>query len=636
MSKKQETKSAAPRQAGFLGKLLAVLPLFPVLAVVCIVPLVTHFYKYNPHFQEFLWFSNTTEAYDVFLYYKGLVLRIIAVIMAVYMAVDIVRNRGKENDSYAAKDTQTGKLPAIFKTNPWLIPLIAFAILAFLSTLVSGYRSFGFSGIYEQHESIWVVLSYCMVCVYTWYVVRQQEDLGWIAGAFAILMIILIALGIPQLLGKDFFETDLGRRLILGDLYKEAKDRLMFNFSGSGNHQVFMTLYNPNYVGMFANLALPVLLSLVLASKKIWQKLFWAAASLGMFVCVLGSGSRTFLFGFAFCLVVAVFFYRKWLLRHIYVPILAVVLFIGAGAYYFHSINVNFVSYVKNALQPAPDNYILSDIVLHDDHIELDYNGAVLNISYNVVTEDGGTGVIYHFWDGNGKDVNYQVSPEGVVTLPDAPVYDPMKFQTYMTTSGSYYVNVNQAPPDAWIDGIVWNFTKTDDGYKIFTKGGKTDDIHVAPYIGFENRNHFATNRGYIWSRTLPVMLKHALLGTGQDTFVIYFPQDDYVTQYNAGFSQQLITKPHNMYLQIGTQNGIPALLCFLAVALIYLLSSAKLYWKRDVNDPIVITGIGLALGVVGYLFSGMLNDSMVVVAPLYWLMIGLGLAVNRIVRTKA
>ena len=53
-------------------------------------------------------------------------------------------------------------------------------------------------------------------------------------------------------------------------------------------------------------------------------------------------------------------------------------------------------------------------------------------------------------------------------------------------------------------------------------------------------------------------------------------------------------------------------------------------------NDPIVITGIGLALGVVGYLFSGMLNDSMVVVAPLYWLMIGLGLAVNRIVRTKA
>ena len=194
MSKKQETKSAAPRQAGFLGKLLAVLPLFPVLAVVCIVPLVTHFYKYNPHFQEFLWFSNTTEAYDVFLYYKGLVLRIIAVIMAVYMAVDIVRNRGKENDSYAAKDTQTGKLPAIFKTNPWLIPLIAFAILAFLSTLVSGYRSFGFSGIYEQHESIWVVLSYCMVCVYTWYVVRQQEDLGWIAGAFAILMIILILL----------------------------------------------------------------------------------------------------------------------------------------------------------------------------------------------------------------------------------------------------------------------------------------------------------------------------------------------------------------------------------------------------------------------------------------------------------
>ena len=38
----------------------------------------------------------------------------------------------------------------------------------------------------------------------------------------------------------------------------------------------------------------------------------------------------------------------------------------------------------------------------------------------------------------------------------------------------------------------------------------------------------------------------------------------------------------------------------------------------------------GICLGIVGYLLMGLLNDSVVAVAPLFWGMLGVGIALNR------
>ena len=42
------------------------------------------------------------------------------------------------------------------------------------------------------------------------------------------------------------------------------------------------------------------------------------------------------------------------------------------------------------------------------------------------------------------------------------------------------------------------------------------------------------------------------------------------------------------------------------------------------------IFGIGIMLGTFGYLVTGLANDSTVVVAPVYWCLLGVGMAVNR------
>ena len=42
------------------------------------------------------------------------------------------------------------------------------------------------------------------------------------------------------------------------------------------------------------------------------------------------------------------------------------------------------------------------------------------------------------------------------------------------------------------------------------------------------------------------------------------------------------------------------------------------------------IFGIGIMLGTFGYLVTGLANDSTVAVAPVYWCLLGVGMAVNR------
>lgn len=78
-----------------------------------------------------------------------------------------------------------------------------------------------------------------------------------------------------------------------------------------------------------------------------------------------------------------------------------------------------------------------------------------------------------------------------------------------------------------------------------------------------EKHYSLANNRGYIWAKTWNLLKAHPLLGTGPDTFLIAFPNDDLVGLYNSGHSGEMISKPHCLYLQIAAQTGIPSLIRF-------------------------------------------------------------------------
>ena len=157
-------------------------------------------------------------------------------------------------------------------------------------------------------------------------------------------------------------------------------------------------------------------------------------------------------------------------------------------------------------------------------------------------------------------------------------------------------------------------------------------DYVEAPSIGFEGKEKLGSARGYIWSRSLPVMLEKPIVGHGADTFFAEFPQGDLLGKlYSYGTTQMIVDKPHNLYLQIGINHSIIALLAFLAMVLAYIIDSFKLYALRKEYCSQQIVGTAITLAIIGYLGAGFFNDSIVSVAPIFWTLLGVGIAVNQL-----
>ena len=126
------------------------------------------------------------------------------------------------------------------------------------------------------------------------------------------------------------------------------------------------------------------------------------------------------------------------------------------------------------------------------------------------------------------------------------------------------------------------------------------------------------------------MLLDHMIIGTGPDTYFAEFPQGDYLAKlYSYGTAQMLVDKPHNLYLQIGIQQGGIALIAFLALVGAYLVESFRLYALRKDYTAQEAVGAAWALAVIGYLGAGFFNDSLVSVAPIFWTLLGVGIASN-------
>ena len=239
--------------------------MLPILIVLCVIPFIMRLYIYDSGLEQFAWFPERNQEPDIFLYYRSILFTVLAGAMTVVLASNIYTEWKKKRNQPGIERLKQAK---------WLYPLGGFAILALLSTLFSEYRNYGFNGIFEQFESIWVVLGYCVVLVYVFYYVRNTEQVDIVQNCLMFLLAVLGILGLGQMLGFDFFETSLGKSLFVPERYAELKDQLSFTFSGSGNHQVYLTLYNPNYVGVFTALMLPITIMFCVGNKDVKKKEF--------------------------------------------------------------------------------------------------------------------------------------------------------------------------------------------------------------------------------------------------------------------------------------------------------------------------------------------------------------------------
>jgi len=177
-------------------------------------------------------------------------------------------------------------------------------------------------------------------------------------------------------------------------------------------------------------------------------------------------------------------------------------------------------------------------------------------------------------------------------------------------------------------------FEFTDQGVLNLDVFGRRVPVKPAASLGFAGRESMFSNRGYIWSRTLPLLKDAIWLGHGPDTFFIYFPQDDRIGKYLYLYSAEaVVDKPHNLYLQTWMNTGLLSLLALIALFGYYIISSLKLYSRDRKEDLFSSVGIGCLAAVIAYLISGFVYDSNISVAPVFWGLLGLGIACNLLYR---
>ena len=583
---------------------LAMLPIFLTLVI---LPLISHFQEYRTNLETCDWQSaDAVYDVDIFLLPKSMILCVIAAFMLVLFIGFKYYKDGMLTETY---------------------PLLVYALLIGFSTLCSQYKYFALHGGQDQFESIFVLLGYLIISIYCMYSIRHEDSIRLVMYFLLIGAAIIAVIGVFQMLKLDPLRSKLGQALML---LGTSETELQF---GQPLGRVYATLFNPNYVGAYVCLTLPCTICAGFASKRIWQKIVCFILAAALLIITFGAGAKNGLIALAISCILLLIIYRKKLLARIKWLIIGcivcVLLLIGVNAVADNVIiNTMHVLYNTLTAESTASTRTIEDILTKDDEVELVMKDDSLHIKYQLLDNEM---VVFDLIDNEGTTISYETSDTKIKLLDDRfsmiEIEPCVVGETYCFT--------------VYADNLRWDFSnQVNDGtYYFLDWANKYVKLEKADSAVFTKCPQLFSGRGYIWAKTIPLLKKYIFLGAGPDSFQMVFSQYDYVDLAYEFAPNMLITRAHNMYLQMAVQTGVLSLICFLVFYGMYFVKSVKLYIKRKElldDDPYLFhIGAGLFVASFGYMLSGIVNDSLPVTAPLFWAIIGIGVAVNSLIHKK-
>lgn len=582
-----------------------------------VVPLIVSACYYRIGLKEFVWFSDSDAAYDFFLYWKGQMLILLCGLLALYVAVRQLA--GKEQGWQERMEWK------------YLVPLFLYVLLALLSAILSEHGDMAVWGGYEQWEGVIVITAYVIVLFFASLLLEGGTEISIFMWIFLVLVFVMSALSVCQFFGHDFFRTGAGQAVM--NFMIEKKLKFTFNFDVG---RVYATLYNPNYVGSYVALVLPVILSLTSRSRRLLPRIrsvLAAVTAMGLFIMLIGSESVTGFIGVLASLMLAFVF----VIANPGVEKKKVIA--GAGicaAVIAAAVCLNrpvFEYGLNKIVNPTPNQFAVRSMESREGALWITTAGEdVLKLTCEEqngtfrfeAADNGGNAVEVYEESGTMKFGDERFSELRIRAAQSGG--DGEQTEAFVVETPSFGKTYTILPSIETYNGpgLLQQVFYTENPF------GKKDKLRHIEQMGFKQNQHFGSRRGYIWSRTFPLLKDHMFLGSGPNTFVYEFPNDDYIGMKNVGYDGSVVTKPHNMFMQIWVQTGFLSLLAFLTLYAVYFAGSMKLYVRKRGYRRGGLLGIGILLGTFGYLVTGLANDSTVAVAPVYWCLLGAGMAVNR------
>ena len=595
-----------------------------------LVPLFVVLHRVDLDKPTSLAYSGASAYIDIFNYWKSTSLTICLVLLLLFWLAQIFQRK-----NYSLK--------AMF------LPLALYALLAVVSAFASKYSWIAFNGYPDRLEGLKAILCYVMLAFTAATVLKTESSRAFVLMATMMSSVVLGLLGATQYLGADFFKTAVGRRILVPSSYSQYLDKLDFNF---GANVMYTTVYNPNYLGSYSALLLPIAIMIFLAwkSEAIWKRILGVLFVAATFILWLGGMSRAGLLGGAIGIVLLFILAFKPIIQNWKASLILVatclVLFVtmntlSEGAVFRELRNTMPSSiaslFPENITPPAtaessapaapaattadapviPPKPLVKSTTLKDNSFRYETETETLVVKFNADT--------FELLDGAGNPLNYTMTATPAADGSGNTVNDIIF--TNPAYAGYSMRTVNSGILLKWYD-ISIPLVVVNGKLTVNTKEGVyVTELDNPPTFGFKGHELFANSRGYIWSRSIPLMKDTLIIGRGPDTLAAYFPQNDLVGKINYLFSyNRILDKPHNWYIQMGVNTGVLSLLAVLVFLGWYIIRGFSVRNEPELADGRLIH-IGILCGVVGYCIAAVFNDSNVSVSPVFWVILGVGLS---------
>ncbi len=609
--------------------------MLPISIFTAVIIILTRMVIYERPMSQFFWSGGKNQLTDFFSYYKMQAIIICAVFVLVLLLYRVFSQSFSLKRSFA------------------YIPMIIYTVFVLLSYATSDYKIFALWGWNDRFEGTLSLLGYMIVLFYVINTIRTERDVKWVVYPLAVTSALLGILGLTQALDHDFFRTDIGKKLLTPSWFWKDVDSLNFTFQ---NKEIYQTVYNINYVSFYLTLLIPLfgmifIMSVMKQDKEpLWRKFTWGALFTLLIFNLIGSASSGGLLGMAVVVMIGIIVLNKRIIQWWKpVTILLALTIVIAGISY-----ERWLPELTNAIDSVlgKSGSVQSELSATDTStspgVSTDSN-VQHKLDYMTISGDS---IVLSF---DGNEVKFKTFPDDPIALQISDSEDNILDLAPTNVTPIYKVNdprfklitVRPAQDESsnhyfviGTNGDEWPFMITADGPKYLNGFGKIIDLRKVDAIGWKNNQGFGSGRGYIWSRSIPLMKDTLILGHGADTFCIYFPHDDYVGKYNSGtFSTNInivVDKPHNMYFDAIIGTGGISMLSLLVLWGIYIIQSFSIYRRAKYDRFITYTGVGIFLGICGFLVSGFVNDSTVSVMPMFYGLLGMGISINMMLKAHS
>ncbi len=524
----------------------------PFILFVNMLPFIVKMHHVKVHGPMGYWMSPSTEYLDVFAYYKLILLYASTFGALIYLMIEYFSYHSNKMTSYERvtfrnfwKNTPENRLFKIFYKKDILLFILMLIII--LASLFSAYKPVTYFGYMERMLGMFSWLSFIIMFFYVRNIIKDEHDVHVAIKRLIVTAFFLGVVGFMQSQGHDPFRTDFFKRLIATKsmIQNNMLDSISFTFPLK---MVYMTVYNPNNVGVIVAGLVPIAIYIMMYVKNMIFKIIAALSCILLVLSLWFSESSAGLVAVAGSFAVYFLFQS---VKHIKSGGVKRVFSIGVIMVTLAAIVVGGYI-VKQTWLVTDEASGIPSISIEERQCVVKYNGKEVFFKYG---EDEQT-KLCTVRDVNGKDYSLTQDPNtAYISFEDEQLVG-FTFGYGMIDEG-LYIELDMST-------LKLPLLMADDGFKYISGLGRIIDVQEVKTKGFENHQKMGTMRGYIWSKIIPILSENMFIGSGADTFPYRFPQHDLAGKLIHYYEKDIVVdKAHNQYFSWWLEFGFIALMLF-------------------------------------------------------------------------